>query len=1456
MSDDDDDFNFDADALNATGVRRSPRLARVNPAQQQQQQNDPAQESIARTLGDEYDQDQDVDPGEQDPPVVGNGNGDHDNAAANEPPPRQQQPQQQQQQDQRPVIDPRTGLALDPATLGALRYLIREQQMQERMAEQQAQQMQQNVQGAPPNQAQPPTQTQQQQQAPQQNPAPQVSPIHTHPQHPPKERRSDGISSTDVSDNITSTPVGPKQLTFKTFSSEDPVAEAERPKIQNLINAIINKGQAILFTNPRFLNQEYIKASAERPKKLLQIFEELFPNSAREFNQGTRAIISAYLGSCTDVFDAIANKQDRHDLFLLLRFLAISLVYGIDRALLSLNNRDSLIVFNTSSDAFSDTYNKILYDKKEILDKAPALIPAREQYYTYFRSDKFNPYRPDQHNRSNVLLRGLEKPFEPVTDQILSDNPGLVADLQRGNQKNPLNIGTRPKSVLKNPQQQQHRQNPGKDDQTTYNLSLGAQEQGKSAIATGFQPAQQQQQQPLRAPQSQNQQNPPPQKQQYNPQNLQYNPPSYSQDQLRQDRMEQRRYSREIGYGDAEENKGIRVTGSDVTYTKTPLAQNYPVDRPRSQNQICPPSNGSVYGGSRNQVNLTTTDTDDSDYYHQQNLSRMSNPSRRINFSRQDTIYFHTDDEFTDESFNPSSPDPQPVSPAHFNETENPFFNKPLAKEGKIQTGGKSYRYTPARLGVLDSAMANLTRQGYTSDQAGHILGTSIGVAQSISSLLDEKKRFNKTIVKHIPPPPKDQDFRLKSFDFRRDGTTPGEILGNRFRRTRFPSDSARQQVMKEIFQAVAMDPQSSVLANKIAIAQLAEIDVPKVTQREIQQCLATSLLGQQDDPEIVPPPVLGPNDLDSHTSKTLQTRISLDKGFSLETLTGGALKSFLNNLSSVITNAGLRESEAYALFRTVATGITREIVDMAEFEHKIPFTEFWVNFQKTQRRASSTRDYEKKLKQLLNETKVDNIEQALNEIIIYNGKIHAKETDTQVRKFLCQRDTLRDLRLYIRKHYSSFISQINTLYMNKLKHIALQKNDPTYPNENQYHPGKTHLFLEIACDVLSQVEPDDQLYKTTSQPSQRQNNTYIHATSASPTSEQPSKRSGQNYDNRAPTPGFQQQGNYNRGPPRNNYRQNNRGPQDQGRNQRPFSRQNDGRNTGFNGRMKRRPNFSCHLCNYPGHSYRECRTYEEQQQMDPSQNKNYCNRCGGKHQGPCKTRIKGQPPPQIEQQQQQNTMNVASINAVPPPEPPQPPQMQQQQQQQGFPQQRPYTPYNNGNNGGNYRNYTPGPYQQKNYQGGNYNPNYRPRSRYNNYRNNGDNNYRNYDRKPQYRNDGRRSGYGNRDYQNGNGYYKNYGGNRYYRNNQDQDTDYRQKRNYRNNVQNDGPSHQYDRSTSRNGRTYQQEIEGLTYTIRQHQQQEKQQGLGNDGFQQVHPSVLIAPVSSSQNDQQPHLSH
>ena len=237
-------------------------------------------------------------------------------------------------------------------------------------------------------------------------------------------------------------------------------------------------------------------------------------------------------------------------------------------------------------------------------------------------------------------------------------------------------------------------------------------------------------------------------------------------------------------------------------------------------------------------------------------------------------------------------------------------------------------------------------------------------------------------------------------------------------------------------------------------------------------------------------------------------------------------------------------------------------------------------------------------------------------------------------------------------------------------------------------------------------------------------------------------------------------------------------------------------------------------------------------------------------------------PGPQGPPQDNAPNMNIASISTAqpvvqqPPQAPPQQQQPQQMQHQDFQPNQQQYF------NQGPYRNQTPGPdnYRQnyQNRQFNNYNPNYRSRSQ--NF-NPGYRRYQDYDRRPRY-NDGRRSGYGNRNYQQ-NGYDRSYSRNRYYqndnynRNRNDQGQgDYRRKRSYYNNTQDNEPQHGYDRSTSRNGMTYQQQIEGITQTIRQHQQQEKQQGLGNDGFQGIHPSVLLASLDARNDQPQPHPNH
>ena len=1330
-------------------------------------------------------------------------------------------------------------------------------------------------------QAQPPTQSQTQsptktlprtQDLAQQQQTRPLSPIIKNPNL--KIDRRSGIN-VQVPDDGTSTPVGQNKAPSKSsFTANDPfISPVEL--IDNLVVGLRDKAGPIIFQSDRFLNMKYLHPSAERPHQLYTTFEQLFTASMKNFTRDARIIISAYLDSCAQVFDSVADQQDKKNLFLLIKFLAIAIQYGPDRALRSLQTRDNLLLNNTRSrDQNDDLYNSIMFEKGDISTRIPALQPARRQYYQNFRFDGFNPFQLYQ-----ITSVGLEDPFSQASSNTI-ENPHSQVDPrhQQGSFFAGNGNGSKAQVPVNNPvkeapYQGEDRRNLQQQQQVPVSISSVT-----SSVLTGTVPKhhQQQQQQPRQQQQTQQQMRP---QQQQRPQQQVLQQPQQGVLSLQQARQEQevirriqqqfqqqleeqnransRSYYANLGPASADEQRGINVYGTDTDddQFQQPIPSR-PSSRSDSRGNQYHPAPPTMASWHQRKKSLIISDSeDDSDYSRQlDNNSRMSNSSRRINFSRQNFVY-QTDDDYTDDPYDACSPDPPPVTPMHFDSRENPYYDQPLSKTGFIQSGRRSYRTTPQKkTGILGSAFLNLTGMGYSQQEAERILSTSVGVAQSISSLLDEKKQHNKSIIKHIPPPPSDQDFRLRSFDYKRDGTTPEEILGRRFRHTRFPSDAIRLQVMKEIFQAVVMDQLSSVQAYKIAQAQLANIDVPKIRKQEIQQCLATSMRGPEDDEDLIPPPLLGSNALDGPVLKTVQTRILLDKTFDMNNLSRGAFRSFLTNLSSVISNAGLREEEAYALLRQVTTGATKALTESSEFEHRLPFAEYWVSLQKTQRRSSSTKQYEKQLDQILKGARTENVEAALNDIVILNEKIHARETDASVRKFLCQRKTLKDLRFYIRKHYPSYISQINTLFTNKLVLLECQKNIKNFTNENLYHPGKTFAFLEIACEILAFADPDEQLTKP-QQPAQRPN-TYVHATSASPVmdgSEQgeqprrpntrpqtpayPPNRGPNNYD-RAPSRG----GNFNQRPP-------SRGP--------GYSRPNDGRRSGFG---NRKPNFSCLLCNYPGHSYRECRTYKEQQQTDIKQFKTnpFCNRCGGKHQGQCNTRVKGRLPheegPQQQQDQashQHHTMNVASINAAPPVEqrpqtPVIPQQMQSQPQQQGYPPQRNYTPgpYNNQ---GNYRNQTPGPYRQddrQNYRQP-YNPNYRPRSgfgqrRYNDYQ----------DRKPRYYNqDGRRSGYDNRGY-NRDRYDDR--DRRYPR--QDGNSNYRQRRYYKDHNS-DNPQ-QFDRSASRQGRSYEQE-EHIAYTARTHQQNEKQQGLGNDGFQNIHPSVQCTPLNpaildSSQN----HLSH
>jgi hypothetical protein len=866
-----------------------------------------------------------------------------------------------------------------------------------------------------------------------------------------------------------------------------------------------------------------------------------------------------------------------------------------------------------------------------------------------------------------------------------------------------------------------------------------------------------------------------------------------------------------------------------------------------------------------------------------------SRPQSRQRFSDtvQRNIYTPESDIASNEDSDSAISDPfQPKVPLHQQSTtgtHGKFFGDRISSAGRVYDSSRSrIRKPPRKSGFINNIAQDLSNLELDDQQRAAVLGTSLGIAHSINAFTKEGQRQQRDTIKVLPAPPDDIDLRVDSFDYNRDGTTAEEILGRRFSRLSFPSEAARLSTLRSIFSRVVDDPASSNVARHIALNQLGQFDHPKLTKQEVEHYISRSIsrLDTHLDPEIIPPPILGDNALDGKTYKTLQTRLGLGPSdrFSFDELNPGLLKNVLNNVSAVITNSGLREEEAYALLRRMTTGITYDTIQLAEFEQKIPFSEYWLIIQKTQKRTSSARDHEKRLKQILNSDKVENLEKTLNEIMVCTFKIHENETDPAYRKLITQRECLKNLRTFIRRHYSPYFSQINTCFMDRLRQVALEKNDSTFTNENTFHHQKVQIYLEIACEILAKYEPEE--YQAP-RPSHQRSNTYIHAMGGQ--DQQPNKNAPQQ----------QQTQEQQRPPSRFNQRSNTPGPRNQDRNQQYNSQQQRPQTPG-----RRRPTYTCFLCNIQGHSYRECKKYPG---MQPSQN-GHCQQCGGAHHGECRSRrARAQTPGPGAQTQ------VAALDAAPAQQQPigqaTPPfwtsvppnqygnQNPNYQQNNYRPPSRDYYQqdrrYNNGprqnyqqNHQQNCQNSGPRQYYNNDRQG-------RPpsrfndqrefqnnqgyfrnqsrndnRQRYNNDRDDGrqsQNGFRNFRPRSQsgYRNNDRRSQSGYRD--NRNNDRRNYNGNRYNGNNSNftplgQRPRYENRQYDRNNGYNSGPPRQYDQRQNDpdQGRTtpffkssyYGQQQQNAPQPPKE-QQQPTVNGIGNTGFQQVPLAARLSAMAA-----------
>ena len=549
---------------------------------------------------------------------------------------------------------------------------------------------------------------------------------------------------------------------------------------------------------------------------------------------------------------------------------------------------------------------------------------------------------------------------------------------------------------------------------------------------------------------------------------------------------------------------------------------------------------------------------------------------------------------------------PRPTTPAHIQRgARDSQYKESDADIGQVYDASTSFReIQPPPSDMWKDFIGGLVSSGCDSSRAEELAAMSAVMAQLAASMTASHKKQNKKIIEEIPPPPPDTDFSADSFDYDIAGTTLASVLGPRFRNTRFPSEPIKKMVMRNIFQKIASHPESCYEARLLAASQLGKDDPVVRGRAEIQALTSDPYVAWQDNEDFVPPPLLGKNELTNEVLKTLQTRLGIapNERFDFSELSGVRLKNLLMSLRSVISSFSLKASDAYALLRRLSKGLSTDAIWMAENDHKLAFADYWMSLQKTQRRIFSA-EYDKKLKNLMAQDHVDNLEQSLHQILIWNDRKHEIEADVNVRRLLCQRNTLRDFRTFIRKHYGPYLSQINTAFAEKLRSVAAQKNLPNFTNESIFHAGKSYLFFEICCDILSQCEPEPYVKEKFRDDRNQGRRVRINEMNMSPaaTPEPPSNGFKQI---RGPTPGPGQFNKpyQNKGQQNNSYRNMERPPT---------------RNQNMNGKeskMTRKVDYRCHLCNIPGHSYRDCRKYPGE-----AIGKKECSNCHGLHTSECK---------------------------------------------------------------------------------------------------------------------------------------------------------------------------------------------------------------------------------------------
>ena len=339
-----------------------------------------------------------------------------------------------------------------------------------------------------------------------------------------------------------------------------------------------------------------------------------------------------------------------------------------------------------------------------------------------------------------------------------------------------------------------------------------------------------------------------------------------------------------------------------------------------------------------------------------------------------------------------------------------------------------------------ESGSARLAR---TLDQArilrsDPMWGYSLAMYESFRQAQEKKSKPEFTVARVSKPTY--EGMNLDYFDYNNQGQTPEEILGSRFRGSIFPTENARKETMKQIFQRCIDNPTTSPVTFNICTQQLGKsnpsrdhIDGLDQSMVRTLQLLTRSGLSTDEDLQIIPPPVLGNrHEFGPAIVKNLYSSLGMAPGtkFCPTKPDSTPLSHFLPTLSSSITNNQLGREGAYSLLLSILEGDLYTEMHGA-LTKGVPFERTWIYIQKTNGGKIQKDVLVKELTKTFNTAPSGNnpVSSILTRLQNLREKYYSDTHPASVRKIMIEETTVRDFLNYVAQHYKGEASAIETRY-------------------------------------------------------------------------------------------------------------------------------------------------------------------------------------------------------------------------------------------------------------------------------------------------------------------------------------------------------------------------------------------------------------------------------------------